>query len=126
MKKKFRVKRTEQFQKIIKTGEHKANGGFVLYRTAAQEDHDRVGISVGKKLGNAVERNKVKRQVRMMIDDIFSFEDGYDIIVIVRAGYRDTDFRNNQMRLSALYESFINKKKRTNFKKEKKNEESIV
>ncbi|MBQ1826465.1 MAG: ribonuclease P protein component [Erysipelotrichaceae bacterium] len=113
MKKKFRVKRSEQFQKIIKTGEHKANGSFVLYRTAALEDHDRVGISVGKKLGNAVERNKVKRQVRMMIDDIFSFKDQRDVIVIVRKGYQDVNFANNKMKLKSLYDAFI-KKKETN------------
>ncbi len=113
MKKKFRVKRSEQFQKIIKTGEHKANGSFVLYRTKALEDYDRIGISVGKKLGNAVERNKVKRQVRMMIDDIFSFKDGRDVIVIVRAGYQDTGFANNKMKLKSLYDAFI-KKKETN------------
>ena len=114
MKKKFRVKRSEQFQKIIKTGAHKANGSFVLYRTTALEDHDRVGISVGKKLGNAVERNKVKRQVRMMIDELFSFRSGYDIIVIVRQGYQENDYANNKMKLKSLYDAFINKKKETN------------
>lgn len=39
---------------------------------------------VGKKLGNAVVRNKIKRQVRSMVDDCFDFNEAFDTIIIVR------------------------------------------
>ena len=59
-------------------------------------DHARVGISVGKKLGNAVCRNKVKRQLRSIVDDIFTFEEGYDLIIIVRPAYANKSFEENK------------------------------
>ena len=65
-----------------------------------KEEHARVGISVGKKLGNAVCRNKVKRQVRSMVDHLFNFEEEYDLIIIVRPRYHLQDFAQNEKELA--------------------------
>lgn len=110
MKKQFRVKRNEDFQKIITAGKHKANSVFVMYYAPAKFNYDRIGISVGKKIGNAVVRNKVKRQVRMMLQEISSFESGYDRIFIVRTKYHNYDYAKNKNDLSLLYNSVYNKK----------------
>ena len=48
------------------------------------------------KLGNAVCRNKVKRQLRSIVDDIFKFEEGYDLIIIVRPAYANKSFEENK------------------------------
>ena len=69
---------------------------FVCYFQKRKLDHARVGISVGKKLGNAVCRNKVKRQLRSIVDDIFTFEEGYDLIIIVRPAYANKLFEENK------------------------------
>lgn len=50
----------------------------------------------GKKLGNAVCRNKVKRQLRSMVDEIFTFEEGYDLIIIVRPAFTNKSFEENK------------------------------
>lgn len=127
MKKAYRVKKNEQFQEIIKKGTSKSNACFVMYYAPNQLEHDRVGISVGKKIGNAVERNKVKRQVRMMIGDLFSFKTGYDYVLIVRTNYNNFSFQENRMKLSNLYDSVYNKiRKDELIKKEKYDEKSIV
>ncbi|MFR3062256.1 MAG: ribonuclease P protein component [Holdemanella porci] len=68
---------------------------FVIFKKR-KLDHARVGISVGKKLGNAVCRNKVKRQLRSIVDDIFTFEEGYDLIIIVRPAYANKLFEENK------------------------------
>ena len=72
------------------------SSSFVCYFQKRKLDHARVGISVGKKLGNAVCRNKVKRQLRSIVDDIFTFEEGYDLIIIVRPAYANKSFEENK------------------------------
>lgn len=51
---------------------------------------------MGKKLGNAVCRNKVKRQLRSMVDEFFTFEEGYDLIIIVRPAFTNKSFEENK------------------------------
>ena len=67
MKKTYRVKRNIDFQAIIKQKKSVASRQFVLYYAKNDFNHYRAGVSVSKKLGKAVERNKIKRQVREMI-----------------------------------------------------------
>ena len=65
LKKKYRVKKNEEFQQIFKQGESFANKQLVIYYVPKKDQHHfRVGISVGKKLGNAVMRNQIKRYIR--------------------------------------------------------------
>ncbi|VHG97052.1 ribonuclease P protein component [Streptococcus pyogenes] len=54
MKKTYRVRREKDFQAIFKDGKSTANRKFVIYHLNRGQDHFRVGISVGKKIGNAV------------------------------------------------------------------------
>ena len=50
MKKEFRVKRNEDFSKIIARKKSFANSCFIIYKDENQMGHGRVGISVSKKL----------------------------------------------------------------------------
>ncbi len=113
MKKEFRVKSHEDFQEVINCGKSKASRYFVMYYCPKKFEHDRIGISVGKKLGNAVERNLVKRQVRMMIDETSDYQSGFDRIFIVRAKYKMNDYSTNKKDLSVLYNSVYNKQGQT-------------
>lgn len=109
MKKRFRVKRNEEFQNIIKKGHRVVSRTFIVYYDrATMLLNDRVGISVGKKMGTAVERNRIKRQVRMMVDEIHSFDKGIDSIVIVRNHYLESSFEDNKKELLRLYNIVYN------------------
>ena len=104
MKKQFRVCKNEEFSSIIQHHSLIKSSSFVLYYKNKKLEHSRVGISVGKKMGNAVQRNKVKRQVRSMVDSIFNFEEMYDCILIVRPAYKRNDFEKNKAQLFQLKE----------------------
>jgi len=99
MKKEFRVKRNEDFSKIIARKKSFANSCFIIYKDENRMGHGRVGISVSKKLGNAVTRNKIKRQLRMMIQECFHFDEEVDYIVIVRKRFLDNTYIEKRIRV---------------------------
>ena len=103
MKKINRIRRAEEFQGLIEKKKSDLNKYFVIYHQAKSEDHARVGISVGKKLANAVYRNKTKRQIRMMMQTIFEDSYSFDAIVIVRYKYFTEDYETNLKQLQKLF-----------------------
>ena len=108
MKKAFRVRRNEEFSKIISKKHSVASAAFVVYHCDRQEDHARVGISVSKKMGNAVERNKIKRQLREMVRAILDFETcPKDLIIIVRKPYLERPFSQNKKDLETAIKKAI-------------------
>lgn len=107
MKKTYRVKRNIDFQAIIKQKKSVASRQFVLYYAKNDFNHYRAGVSVSKKLGKAVERNKIKRQVREMIYEIFEDQESSDYIVIVRNGYLNKSFDENKRDLAKLRKKAI-------------------
>lgn len=102
MKKIYRVRKNEEFQKLIAGRRFVSSGTFVIYFKKKREDHARVGLSVSKKLGNAVKRNKVKRQVRMMLQECFEIHGEYDVIVIVRQHYLKQNYADNKKDLETI------------------------
>ena len=97
MKKAYRVRKNEEFSSIIAEKHAVASDRFVIYFSDRKEGHARVGISVSKKLGDAVERNRIKRQVREMARSLIDFEEcPKDLIIIVRKGYLEHDFHENK------------------------------
>jgi|SRR5699024_1996327 len=85
MRKAYRVKKEKEFQKVFQEGQSFANRKFVVYVLAKDQDHFRVGISVGKKIGNAVARNAVKRKIRASLFEMNEMiEPTIDFIVIAR------------------------------------------
>ncbi|WP_436855493.1 ribonuclease P protein component [Staphylococcus caeli] len=90
MEKAYRIKKNSDFQFIYKKGKSVANRQFVVYtRINSELEHFRLGISVSKKLGNAVVRNRIKRAIRENFKvhkaDILPM----DIIVIARQPAKD-------------------------------------
>ena len=92
MKKEYRVKKSQDFDNIIRKKQSFANRQFVIYYQKNNLDHMRLGISVSKKLGKAHERNKLKRYVRESFKTRKDFLKNYDIIIIVRPAAKGLSF----------------------------------
>lgn len=94
MKKEFRVKNNKEFQYIFKKGKSFANRQLAIYFIKkADQNHFRIGLSVGKKIGNAVTRNRIKRYLRQSFHELEDEICGqYDIIIIARQPTKSMDF----------------------------------
>lgn len=108
MKKEYRIRKNEEFSSICKHKDTYSSRCFFLYCDLRKIEHARVGISVSKKLGDAVDRNKIKRQVREMIHNIFDFEScPKDIVVVVRSNFLNNSFLDNQNDLEKIIKKAI-------------------
>lgn len=102
MKKQFRIKKSEEFQEIITHRKFKSSKNFVIYTKTKREDYARIGISVPKKTGNAVTRNKIKRQVREIMRPKYKETFEKDMIIIVKKAYLHVSFEENKKDLENL------------------------
>lgn len=85
MNKQYRVKRSDEIEAILKAKKSYSNKYFVVYKKENCEALNfRYAISVGKKLGNAVMRNRVKRQMRAIIDSLIVPDLKMDVFVVAR------------------------------------------
>ncbi|SET74978.1 ribonuclease P protein component [Oceanobacillus limi] len=104
MKKAFRVKDNKEFQAIFKSGKSFANRQLVIYyREVPDQQHFRVGLSVGKKIGNAVTRNRIKRYLRQGFLELEeNIKSHYDIVIIARRPTKDMEFYEIKKSLTHL------------------------
>ena len=120
MKKNFRVKREKDFKAIFKDGTSFANRKFVVYQLENQQNHFRVGLSVSKKLGNAVTRNQIKRRIRHILLSVREhLADNVDFVVIARKGVEGLDYAEMEknllhvLKLSKIYQEGNGSEKET-------------
>ena len=104
MRKTYIVKYERYLNNIIKTGQYKKNKDFVIYSLNNNLKFSRFGISIGKKLGNAVYRNKYKRKIRAIIDNNKkNWPNNKDYIIILRKSAKDKNYRELEESLVSLY-----------------------
>ncbi len=83
MKKQFRVKKSKEIDAIIKNKKSYGNRFFVVYYKENDKKHFRFAISIGRKYGKAHERNLIKRQIRMIFQNL-NIKSNIDYVVVVR------------------------------------------
>lgn len=96
VEKKNRLTKREYFDKVYRHGKSTANHQFVLYYKARPEQETfRLGVSVSKKLGNAVVRNRIRRMLKEIVRlNAARIPGGYDLIIIARKPAAEMDYHD--------------------------------
>jgi ribonuclease P protein component len=102
IKKSFRIKKSSEFDALFKAKNSFANRAFIVYQKKNDLSHYRVGLSVSKKLGNAVTRNRVKRLIRAALREFSASISMTDFIIIARVGVENYDYAAVKKNLSHL------------------------
>jgi ribonuclease P protein component len=90
VKRRNRLSRSRDFDAVYRKGRSVSTRYLTLYwfpREPGAEEDPRVGLAVSRKVGNAVARNRVKRRLRAIFDELApSLPAARDYVVIVRPG----------------------------------------
>ena len=102
MKKQFRVTSHQEFQEIVHSRHYESNSRFTIYYRFNEYGYPRIGISAPTKLGTAVTRVLVRRQIRGMIDELKAELLSYDYVIVARKGYKTNEYQENKEQLRVL------------------------
>lgn len=109
MKKINIVKNSQDFETAIHKGKLYKNQYYIIYIMKNDKNYYRFGISVGKKISNkAIIRNKLKRQLKSIIDKNKNFyKNSQDYIIIMKRSCLEKNYQE-------LENSFVDIMKKIN------------
>ena len=85
MRKTGSIVRNKDFKRIYARGKNLANKYCVVYMVKNRAGVSRLGITVSKKLGNAVKRNRARRLLRESFRLLeHEVKDGFDLVIVAR------------------------------------------
>ena len=86
------IKKDKKFKYIYTNGRSFANKKLVMYYIKNNEEKLQIGISISKKVGKAVVRNRLRRLIKENIRLSENIKNGYSIIFLARVGADDLNF----------------------------------
>ncbi len=102
MKSIYRLKKNYQYNYVYKHAKSVADKNFVMLYCKSNSRQSQAGFSVSKKFGNAVQRNKVRRQLKAAVSNFMqSVTPYYNIVFIPRRsdGYVYADILDSVTKL---------------------------
>ena len=99
-----RIKDSQEFQDVINTGNKIKFNSIWLFYKKNQLGRARVGISIPTKIGHAVKRNKIRRQIRAILHETLDLSLPYDLIFIPKLSYQTENFNEVKQTIINLLE----------------------
>ena len=97
------IKAPHLFRRADGKGKHAATPTLVLYARKNGLDKNRLGLTVGTKVGKATVRNRVRRRIRESYRlREHTVKSGYDLVVVARTAAADARFRELDRHLGSL------------------------
>ena len=99
------LKLNHEFRRLYKKGKSAASQYVVMYSVKNSNMINRLGITVSKKIGSAVHRNRVRRRLK----EIYRLNEtklnaGYDIIIVARVKSRFIKYSELEASVLSLFE----------------------
>ena len=102
MKKKEIIKKSEDFTKIINNSKKIRNKYYSIFYIP--NNITLFGISIPKKTGTAVVRNKIKRQIKNIIDNNkIHIQKNYNYVIIIRKEILELSYLEKEKELITLF-----------------------
>lgn len=101
-----RIRKNPEFRLVYRRGKSYSNSVLVLYvfKNYKNNNINRIGISVSKKVGKSVIRSRVKRLIsesyRLNKDNL---KQGYDFVFVARAASKDKSYKDVENAIKDLF-----------------------
>lgn len=102
MKVENRIRKQKDFENILNFGKKIKCDQFSLSFKRNELGYTRIGVSIPTKTGNAVVRNRIKRQIKAMIASSLVLDSPLDMVIITRKDYSISNFQSNEQVLREL------------------------
>jgi ribonuclease P protein component len=103
VKRNFRLTRSIDFKRVRNAGKSYAHPLIVLVVSPSTENSLKVGVTAGRSVGGAIQRNRAKRLLREAMRLLLpTIRPGWDLILIARQPLSVATFEQVQSTLSQL------------------------
>ena len=92
-----RIGKASDFKKIFASGQKYSCRGAKIFFIENNESYNRIGITLQRKFGNAIQRNYARRVMKELYrNNKHTIKQGFDIILIIYPGNFDFNHREEQ------------------------------
>lgn len=103
MQRKFRLTQSTDFKRVRRTGKSYAHPFVVLVVQTSEVPRVRVGVTAGRSVGGAVQRNRAKRLIREAVRPLLpELLPGWDLILIARPALLSRSLQEIRQVLASL------------------------
>lgn len=89
------LKKNSEFQRVYAKKKISGSKYITLFTAKNNKDYPRFGITTTKKIGNAVNRNFVRRRLKNLLrENSHKIEPGYDYVFVAKKDACDSDFKD--------------------------------